>query len=374
VINRLQTGQGVWRTGARPLASSPVGSSLVEPRYPWFEHCFVQGRAAEDVCLPDPSGKSETVRLTIGRRTLHCQLGELTLASLPLRVAQLFDYTGLPNDEAGYDRLFAYLSTRKLDGVYLQSVGVESFAWNYLNRSPRIRDSYRVYSPQGPRPHWLVRIRGEFESYLQRLSPKTRKNRLREIRMLRKRGDLRLIRVQETPEVEGFLRVAYAISQKTKKFRRFGWGVAARDPVLLRQELQRLARSGYLRSYLLTCDTTPCAFVLGEQSDSRFRPVAAGVDPAWKSESAGSVLLMLVLEDLFKENSPEFYDLGSSAEYLATDCYFESETWLFCRAYYPTLVSGIFRLCNASSMLVANTLRRVGWKEKVTRLIRTIDR
>ena len=124
------------------------------------------------------------------------------------------------------------------------------------------------------------------------------------------------------------------------------------------------------------CGKTPCAFILGDQSGSRFRPVAAGVDPAWRSYSVGTVLLLLTLEDLFKENPPEFYDLGTSAkhkEYLATENYLEASVWLFRRRAYPLLASSIHRLCKLASTTGGAALERLALKRKVTQWMRHVE-
>jgi hypothetical protein len=179
--------------------------------------------------------------------------------------------------------------------------------------------------------------------------------------------------VTEAREIDAFLSAAYGISKQTRQFKKFGWSIAARDPHLLKNELLRLARKGWLRSYLLTCSNAPCSFILGQQSGGRFYPVAAGVDPAWRKLSVGTALLLLVLEDLFKENSPDFYDLGTSAtdkEYLATDSYLVDEIWLFRRRFYPVLASSIYSVCNVMSGFGGEVLQRLSLKRKVTQLVR----
>ena len=104
------------------------------------------------------------------------------------------------------------------------------------------------------------------------------------------------------------------------------------------RELRFLADRGWLRSYVLTCDGVPCSFILGHQYGSCFYAELVGVDDAWRSYSAGTVILVLVLEDLFKENSPKFYDFGTHVKFqeiFATESYPEATVWLFRRRAYP---------------------------------------
>jgi hypothetical protein len=54
---------------------------------------------------------------------------------------------------------------------------------------------------------------------------------------------------------------------------------------------------------------------LGHQYGSSFYAESGDVDDAWRSYSVGTVILLLVLEDLFNENPPEFYDFGKHVKF-----------------------------------------------------------
>jgi hypothetical protein len=115
-----------------------------------------------------------------------------------------------------------------------------------------------------------------------------------------------------------------------------------------------------------------CAFILGQQYGSRFYPAAAGVDPAWSNFSVGTIILLLALKDLFAENPPECYDLGSYAEHkehFANESYPEAAVWLFRRRPYPLMVSGVYQACNSASTKAAMILDRLNLKSRVKQLI-----
>jgi GNAT acetyltransferase-like protein len=362
---------GPHTTGIK--AETSIGSC-----HDWFEHCFEQTGESVELPLPE-TGKerADIVRFEIAKRLLFCQLGDWVLARFPMRVARLVGHAPqVPDEESVYERLFTQILFQELDAIHLDSVRPDTLLWRYLQGNPLVQKSFRFYSQQGPLPHLLIRLNGSFSDYMKRFSPKTRKNRLREIKILREFGDVKLIRVTEASGIDSFLEAAYGISRKTRQFKRFGRSIAARHPRLVKNELLRLARHGSLRSYLLTCSKAPCSFILGQQSGSRFHPVAVGVDPTWEDYSVGTVLLLFVLEDLFKENSPDFYDLGTSAkhkEYLATDSYLEASVWLFRRRPYPALASSIYEMCNLTSRVGGAALERFGLKGKVTHLMRRMD-
>jgi hypothetical protein len=313
------------------------------------------------------------VPFVLSREQLVCELGEFALTKLPLRVLRLQGSTpNMPGEGSAYDGLIDQILRSDFDAMYLENVKVGSFLSHYLRSSDLIRREFRFYTKRGPIPHSLIRLDGTFESYIKKFSAKTRKNRLREIRMLRERGQLSLLQVSQASEVAAFLEAVYQISRKTWQFKLFGWGLASRDPDLVTHELQFLAQRGWLRSYVLKCDGVPCSFILGHQYGSSFYAESVGVDDAWRSYSVGTVIFLLALGNLFEERPPEFYDFGTYAkfqEYFATESYPEVRVWLFRRRAYPILASSIYRACNAVSMSTGKLLDHFGLKSRVKRLL-----
>ena len=313
------------------------------------------------------------VPYVLNREPLVCALGEFNLAKFPVRVLRLKGYTlNMPEEEAAYDRLIGQILHSDVDAIYMENVKIGSFLWNDLRHSALIRRGFRVHTKGKPFPHLLIRLDGTFESYLKRFSPKARKNRLREIRRLRERGQVNLLRASQASEIDAFLEAAYEISERNSKFKRLGFDLAARDLDMLRRKLRFFAERGWLRSYVLKCDGVPCSFILGHQPGSSFYAETVGVDDAWRSYSVGTVILLLVLEDLFKENPAEFYDFGTYVkfqEHFATESYPEERVWLFRRRAYPVLASSIYCACNAVSTSTGMLLEHFGLKSKLKQLL-----
>jgi hypothetical protein len=300
-------------------------------------------------------------------------LGELIVAKFPMQILSLKGYTpNMPAETSLYDRLFGQLLDSTPDAIQLSHVKTASFLWNYLHGSTLVRKHFSFYTQVGALPHPLIRLTGSFASYINKFSPKARKNRLREIKRLRVRGDMQFIRVTKASEIDAFLESARAISEQTWQFVRHRWGIAARDFDLVRSEMHFWAQRGWLRCYLLKCGAVPCSFIIGQQYDQTLYTAAAGVHPAWRSHSAGTVLLLLVLEDLFKDASIQFYDLGDYAEYkehFANESYQEAFVWLFRRRLYPLVSSGVFRVCNTATKNVGIVLEHLHAKASAKRLL-----
>lgn len=340
----------------------------------WIAQHFKRERENVHIYLLEKSGKIlGAVPLALYKQPLRCQLGDSIVAKFPMRVMDLQGYTpNLPASESVYDMLFNQILTSDFDAIHMNSLKTESFLWTYLHHSPLISRFFRYYSRRGTTPHLLIHLSGSFDSYMKKFSAKTRKNRYREIKRLGERGEVQLVRVSEESQVDAFLESAYAISRKTWQFDRFGWGIASRNLDAVRDELHMLTQHGWLRSYLLLCGGAPCAFIFGQQYGTTFYPAAAGVDPAWSNFSVGTIILLLVLKDLFAKNPPECYDLGSYAEHkehFANESYPEAAVWLFRRRAYPLMVSGVYQACNSVSTKAAMILDRLNLKSRVKQLI-----
>jgi hypothetical protein len=304
---------------------------------------------------------------------LACNLGEFTAAKFSMRILRWLGYTpNLPGEESAYNMLFGEILKSDFDAVHIPGLKTESFAWNYLRYSPLIRKLFWYQIPRQPSPRLLIRLDGTFESYMQKFSAKLRQNWRRTIRLLGKHGEVQLVRVTKASEIDDFLELAYAISRKTWQFQRAKQSLARRDRDLVRDELRLLAERGWLRCYMLKSGNEGCSFVLGQQYGRYFYVDAAGVDPAWRRYSAGTIILLLVLKDLFEENSPQFYDFGAHVkfkDYLATETYPEADVWLFRPGAYALLTSSIYRACNAVSTKTGAALDRFQLKSRVKKLL-----
>jgi len=314
------------------------------------------------------------VPFVLAPQHLVCQLSEVTLARFPMRVLRLQGYTpNMPADGSTYDMLIDQVLRTDFDAIYMNHVKTESFFWKYLRSSPLIRRNLWCYSRTAPLPHLLISLDGTFESYmLKQFSAKLRQNWRRIIRRLRERGEVQLVRVTKASEIDAFLGDAYLIDRTRWQFRRFGRGLAARDRDVAQGEMQLAAKRGWLRSYLLKCGDAPCSFILGQQYGSTFYPEYVGVDEKWRDYSVGTIILLLVLEDLFKEHSPQFYDFGSYGKWqepFANESYPEASVWLFRRRPYPLLTGSIYRACNVISLKAGVALEKVGLKSKITQLL-----
>jgi GNAT acetyltransferase-like protein len=307
-------------------------------------------------------------------KPLKCQLGEITVGKMPLKLFHLLGtYPNIPTEQAAYDELFSQILDLhdKFDALHFEYVQVGSFLWEYLHNSPLLKRNFRLYSPRGVLPHPLIRISGSFDDYLRKFSARSRGNLLRRVKKLREQGKVDLVKVVTPQEVDSFVDTAAEISRKSYQYNLLGVGI--RDPQLWKRRLTFAARHGWLRSYLLSCNGTACSFLIGYQFERSFYHVSVGYDPAWADFSVGTVLHMLVLSDIFSENQPELFDFGTHGgykEFFSNESYMEADFYLCSRRIYPLLAQVSHHTFSAVSRTTGAILNRFDLKQKVKKLIR----
>ena len=307
---------------------------------------------------------------------LRCHLGEIRVAQLPLRRLRLLGgKLNFPETEAAYDILFSELiaSEKAIDVISLHEVPIDSFLWNYLKSSRFIRREFRRYIPGAPSPHELLRFRGTFDDYMKKFSAKHRSELRRQVRRIREGalGEMRFVRYTKPEEVEPFLEPAVEVSKKTFQWNLHKRGLYATD--LIRQRLQFAAQHGWFRSYLLFCNNVPCAFRAGFQYRGRYLPLEIGFDPALSKHSVGTVLQLLVIEEMFTHDTPELIDFGGYGGWkhtLATERYLESEVLLFRPGAYTRFVQEAHRACEFATKKLSRAFERLQLKRAIKKMIR----
>jgi CelD/BcsL family acetyltransferase involved in cellulose biosynthesis len=108
----------------------------------------------------------------------------------------------------------------------------------------------------------------------------------------------------------------------SRQYRARGWRIENTRAEC--QKLVQLAQAGVLRSYFLRCGDEACAYVKGFQYNDIYYYNQTGFDERFAQFSPGTVLLYLLLEDLFQHRRPGRVNLypgeWSYKELFATQC------------------------------------------------------
>lgn len=188
------------------------------------------------------------------------------------------------------DMLFAQncvLSTAQLP---LPNVSMRRF-------TPVLRNVQRTF---------VLELPGSFESYLLQLRPKTRHNLKRQVTKLQAQchDSLEAKRFSEAHEMALLNRHLNAVWQKSWHSED-GSGRPPRVPFL-----EAMAREGWVRSYVCFADGIPISYVEGYQYKGKYFYESVAYDMALAKYSPGAVLNYLMLQDLFKHDTPCLLDFG----------------------------------------------------------------
>ena len=209
-----------------------------------------------------------------------------------------------------------------------------------------------------------IEFRGDFDWYMTQLGPKTRQDLRRQERRLQKQARSVSVRTYSgVGDVEHFLIAAQHVSSQTYQWHMHGLGIH-NDPAS-RALLEVAAKAGWLRSYVMFCDDTPAAFMLGYLYNRTYESVHIGYVQQWSDYSVGNVLHLHVVRDLVQPNvnarSFDFmYGDNSNKERLSTNSRTEFNVYLFPRTVKWRLLAGSLQLFNASAAAVARFLESRG--------------
>lgn len=166
-------------------------------------------------------------------------------------------------------------------------------------------DGFRLFSPSGLQERLKIEFPPNANDYWSKFSSKTR-NTFR--RKQKKIGQTELERITEPSQIADFLESAHAISQNTWQTQKLGLRVRNDESEL--RLFTFLATQQALRSYLLSVDGQPAAFLIGTQHKGLFHYEEVGYDRRYSERSPGQVLLLMVLEDLLHSDTPHTFDFG----------------------------------------------------------------
>lgn len=312
--------QAAWR---QSMATSTNPSVLFQSPE-WFENKRKTKGEDVRVAVVESGAKIIAVApLLLGQQEFY-----LKFCRMRFRTAQLLGGEGLTQRKETYEPLFkAIFKTFDVAGIHFRLLSTESPCWKavqssragivhahdrlkmYLVNLPPTLDAYlsaRFDSSHRRKLKQRVKLlRAEGEHRLWRCSACTA---TLECARLQEKGELRLQRISAPEDVPEFLRAGSQVAQASWQAREAEWLV--KETPEWNEHLSDLAIQGLLRSYLLWCGPTPCAYALGFQSAGCYQAYSIGYDQSMAKFSPGTVMLLLLLEDLMQHDRPEKFNFG----------------------------------------------------------------
>ena len=292
--------QEAWQ---RLMAVSANPSALFQSPE-WFENKYKTKREELRVAVVQNSAKITAVAPLL----LAQQEFDLKLCRMQFRTAQFLGGEGLMPEEA-YEELFKTIFQKfDVDAIHFRLLHTNSACWKAVQSSRagfvRVHEQFKMY---------FVGLPGTFDEYLAgRFDSPHRRDLKKRVKSLREQGELRLQRISAPEDVPEFLRVGGKVACAS-------WQ-AAKASYLIEEtpewnaHLSDLGRRGILRSYLLWCDSRPCAYVLGFQGGGYYHYSFAGYDQSMAKFSPGTVMLLFIIEDLIQHNHPGKLNFGEGED------------------------------------------------------------
>jgi hypothetical protein len=312
---------------------------------------------------------------------LDYRLGEVTLFGWPCQRYVLTGEPVLRETEADYgervaDLFAAVAAALPKNGVmYLQGVRAGSTFHATLLSHPLIRKRFHVVPVSAAKPHRLIELAGDFDSYLAGLSKATRKDLRRTRRRIQEEQPaIRTRRFHRLEDVEMLLRDVERISRRTYQWHVLQEGVDA-SPLQV-QRLSHAAALGILRSYVLYLAERPIAFRLGYAYRGTYFSHNVGYDPEFAHLHVGMYLFTETLCDLMKSADVTRYDFlygdAPHKQRLSNAARLEQHLYLVPKTAVRTLAALSFQGLNAVSGSVGTLLERYGLKQRAKKLIRDV--
>jgi CelD/BcsL family acetyltransferase involved in cellulose biosynthesis len=237
------------------------------------------------------------------------------------------------------------------------------------------RSLYHVLEPTDRYERRLIRFPASYDEYMQSRKSQTRKNLRNTQHKLERHldGNVRLVCCAKASEVPEFVRRAVAISRKTYQWNLLGLGL--RDSAKLENTLAAMAKHGWTRCYLLECEGTATAFMIGYLYEGTYYYVDVGFDPEWEKWSVGTILHLEVLRDLMDRcKGARSFDFSSGSgvhkKRFANDARAEANYLLLPRSFRNRALIGAYRITDAVGSGAVRLLEALGIKAVIKKMVR----
>jgi hypothetical protein len=302
---------------------------------------------------------------------LRFQIGEAVFHTWKPRLALVYHSAGTPHLLLEICNNLNQLLPSNADGVIVRGLP----AYGFSEGIHRYDDAIQYVSKY--QTSHLVEIDGQFDAYLAAtLTTKSRQNITRAVRKFKAQNqDINILEVfTEASEMSRFLLEAAEISSHTFQSKLLNVGLA--NTPGRQAHLQKTATEGDARGYVLRLQGKAIAFAWCRQKNNRLIYDVIGYLPEHANHSPGTVLLYLILEDLFTIRKYEALDFGSGhAHYKSMFSTREEllvDAFLFRCTYKNRLLTSLHHRMLNLSIFVSKALDQLGLKAVVKKVFRAL--
>lgn len=243
-----------------------------------------------------------------------------------------------------------------------------------VDRFPRGLSRQGEWICYSPRQEFLyfVRLFGSFDAYLQLRSAKSRQNLKRAVKRFVERNPDGFEIFTQPESMAEFHRAAVEISRKTYQTFMFDAGLPDNSEYL--RLMQDRALCGEARGYLLRENSKPIAFAWCTGKDDAITYQVIGYLSEYAPLSPGTVLLYLIIKDLFGLNKYQKFDFGPGnafyKESFATDKIEFADSYLLRPGIGNYVKLWLLMLVESVSCRIGKILDEMGLKRNIKKLMR----
>lgn len=222
----------------------------------------------------------------------------------------------------------------------------------------------------------LIEKRGSWDDYLKKFDGKERNNLRRKMRRYVEAAGDACFRVFTGPEdVVEFHEAALAIAAQTYQARLFGNTIS--DSPQFRADLIERAKTNRQLGALLYFEGKPIAFWWFTRTGSTLVAEYTGYDAAYKQQTPGTVLLLLMLEHFFQNPAYQRFDFGEGEIFYKQ--HYATATQLCAEVFYlrPSVRTLELLIADHAALgarlalaPIDRELERRGWRAKIKRFMR----
>lgn len=318
-------------------------------------------------------------------RPLKFHFGEVAVASVRLRRFSLIGdvHLALGDDphrqaaavDALLDEMVAELGSQ--EAIYFEGLPINGPTHRRLVGRGGHSGHYLTIQLGEAFDHQFITLPDSFKEYVQHMGSRSRQSVQYSQRRLERdmEGQVRIKKFEGPQAVEEFVADASAISRKTYQWHLLGLGLRHDEQTI--RSLRFAAEREWLRSYVLYCRGTPCAFMLGYSYGNCYYYDDVGYDPEYAKWSVGTVLQLKVLEELLSaEPRPAFFDFstgfGEHKGRFGNLARPEVNVLVLRRTFRSMMVARSYRVFSVIASSVIGVLARAGVKGRLKKLVRRL--
>lgn len=232
------------------------------------------------------------------------------------------------------------------------------------------------YIPSQYNRYW-VELTGEFDTYLQKFSSKSRNTLTRKLKKFSKfsEGDTVWREFINPSEFREFHSLALKISEKSYQEKLLDCGLPAGDEFL--NEMINLAEQELARGYILFHFEKPIAYIFCPIKNNIVFYEYVGHDPDFQKWSPGTMLQYFALKNLFEAEKLRLFDFtegeGSHKDFFSTNKKICADIYYFRRTFRNFLLVFLHIGISSISTNIVKILERLGLKKMIKKLFRSVS-